>query len=58
LVYPEAGNTSIYPEITSTGTTASLIMPELAKGQQIHIILCVKDKGNPSLTAYRRIILR
>ncbi len=32
-------------------------MPELGKGQNLHLILEVKDNGEPSLFSYRRIIL-
>jgi hypothetical protein len=32
-------------------------MPELGKGQDLHLILEVKDNGEPSLFSYRRIIL-
>jgi hypothetical protein len=32
-------------------------MPELQKDQSLHIILEVKDSGNPELFSYRRIIV-
>lgn len=35
----------------------SFTMPELKRGQELHIILEVKDTGEPSLFSYRRIIL-
>jgi len=35
----------------------SLTMPELQKGQELHVILEAKDSGSPSLFSYRRIIL-
>jgi hypothetical protein len=39
-----------HPEIRFT-------MPRLENGNELHIILEVKDSGNPALFAYRRIIL-
>ncbi|WP_114751080.1 DUF1593 domain-containing protein [Pleomorphovibrio marinus] len=33
------------------------IMPELKKGQDLHLILEVKDDGDPALFSYRRIVL-
>jgi len=35
----------------------TFIMPDLGKGESIHLILEVKDSGSPSLFSYRRIIL-
>ncbi|HSJ69359.1 MAG TPA: nucleoside hydrolase-like domain-containing protein [Anditalea sp.] len=35
----------------------SFTMPELKKGQELHIMLEVKDAGEPALYSYRRIIL-
>jgi hypothetical protein len=32
-------------------------MPELKKGQELHVILEVKDSGKPSLFSYRRAVL-
>ena len=31
--------------------------PDMPKGEAVHIILEVSDRGKPSLTSYRRIIL-
>lgn len=36
---------------------ASLIVPKLVEGADLHIILEVKDNGVPSLTSYKRIII-
>ncbi len=41
----------------STSYDVSFMMPELKNGQELHIILEVKDSGEPSLYSYRRIIL-
>ena len=36
---------------------ASFIAPEVQQKETIHIILSVKDSGNPSLTRYQRVII-
>lgn len=36
---------------------ASLIVPKIMKGSDLHIILEVKDNGTPRLTSYKRIII-
>ena len=36
---------------------ASLVVPEIDNGEKIHIILEVKDNGEPVLTSYKRIII-
>jgi len=36
---------------------ASFIAPEVQQKETIHIILFVKDSGNPSLTRYQRVII-
>ena len=54
----------LYPEISegpawqAEGPQATLTMPALKKGQEVHLILHVTDDGTPALTAYRRVILR
>lgn len=35
----------------------NFVMPELKKGQALHVILEVKDSGEPALFSYRRVIL-
>lgn len=39
------------------GEDLNFSMPELKSGQALHIILEVKDSGEPSLFSYRRVIL-
>jgi hypothetical protein len=41
----------------STSANASVEIPSDAFGKEIHIILELKDSGNPALYAYRRIIV-
>lgn len=36
----------------------NFMMPELQNGQELHIILEVKDSGEPALFSYRRIVLK
>ncbi|MFC4870859.1 nucleoside hydrolase-like domain-containing protein [Negadavirga shengliensis] len=44
-------------EMENQGAKASFKMPELPKGEKIHIIAEVTDNGQPAMTRYRRIIL-
>lgn len=37
---------------------ARFIMPELEAGQEVHIILEIKDGGDPALYSYRRIVVK
>jgi hypothetical protein len=37
--------------------SASFVMPEIHRGEDIHIVLEVKDSGNPELVSYRRIVV-
>jgi len=58
FVYREAGNYSGELLLENpSGEELQFIMPELASGQELHIILEVKDNGTPSLSSYRRVIL-
>jgi len=57
FVYREAGGFSgILELIDTTSEEISFAMPELKKGQEVHVILEVKDSGNPSLFSYRRAV--
>jgi hypothetical protein len=38
-------------------TTASATAPKVEKPETLHFILRVTDKGNPSLSRYKRIIV-
>jgi hypothetical protein len=57
FVYREVGSGSSLKIDRSDSEEISFIMPELSAGQTLHIILEVKDSGNPALFAFRRIIL-
>jgi len=58
FIYREAGGFTGMLELTNTGSEEiNFAMPELKKGQEFHLILEVKDSGNPSLFSYRRVVL-
>lgn len=57
-VYKEAGNlTGDFLFQDTSEEEISFSMPKLNSGQELHIILEVKDNGTPALSSYRRIIL-
>lgn len=58
MLYPEAGNFDEKLEIKTDGAKASFIMPELKPHVTLHLILKVTDNGIPSLTSYKRIIIK
>ena len=56
--YREAGTFPGEVEITeATKARAKLTAPQVTAPQTVHIVLQVRDNGEPSLCAYRRIIL-
>lgn len=57
FIYREAGSYNGKLELNSTTEEVAFPMPELKDGQQLHIILEVKDSGTPALFSYRRVIL-
>jgi hypothetical protein len=58
FVYKEAGTWDGDVAIDRYATPkATLRMPEAASSKTIHVILEVRDNGNPSLYSYRRIVL-
>lgn len=58
FVYREAGGfDGNFSLPVSTSEEITFTMPELKKGQSLHIILEVKDSGIPALFSYRRIVL-
>ena len=58
FVYREAGTFRGDVEIENhTSPQASLVTPEVRSPQSLHVILEVKDDGQPCLWAYRRIIV-
>ena len=58
FIYREAGAFTGSVDLNNPASEeVSFSMPELKKGQQLHVILKVKDAGTPSLFSYRRVIL-
>jgi hypothetical protein len=58
FIYKEIGEFSGKLDLNDTnGEEISFLMPELKKGQELHVILEVKDSGEPPLFSYRRTIL-
>jgi hypothetical protein len=59
--YPEAGDDPYEGsiEIRNANTiSAGFVMPDIQSNQEIHVILEVKDSGEPALYGYRRIIVK
>ena len=57
--YPEAGTSSTLVTIEGAATErAAFTVPASAKPGPIHVILEVQDRGDPSLFAYRCIIIK
>jgi hypothetical protein len=57
-VYREAGNFTGNLEIFNPyGEEIKFKMPKLGEGQELHVILEVRDSGMPSLTSYRRVVV-
>ncbi len=58
FVYPEAGSTRGTVNIANpTASVAHLVVPKISAPATIHVILEVRDDGEPNLTAYRRLVL-
>jgi Protein of unknown function (DUF1593). len=65
-IYTEAGSPSCEPVLTvSDPLHASLTVPKPASnwpgqggGREVHVILEVRDSGTPSMTSYRRAVVR
>jgi hypothetical protein len=59
FVYPEAGTYGRdVPLSGKEGEKTALTVPADAAGKTIHVVLEVTDDGAPSLTRYRRVIIR
>ncbi len=57
-IYPDAGtyNKPVIIKNNSSKKT-SILIPEDAAGKTMHVVLTLRDNGNPQLTSYRRIVL-
>jgi len=57
-IYSEASSSEIMPVVkNSNAEKTEIALPENLTIGNIHLILEVTDNGNPSLTAYRRVII-
>jgi hypothetical protein len=58
FVYREAGTYAGTVDIqNSTSQEANFIAPEVTESKEIHVILELKDDGEPSLYSYRRVVV-
>lgn len=58
FIYREAGAFTGSLTLTNADTEElTFAMPELTKGQELHVVLEARDLGTPSLFSYRRVIL-
>ena len=56
--YPEAGTYTGKLDIkNSTNIKTSLVVPKDASGTTLHVLLILKDDGEPQLTRYRRLVI-
>jgi hypothetical protein len=59
LVYPEAGTYPNEVRITNeTSAETSVLVPPNAVGKEIHVLLTVRDRGEPPLASYRRAVIQ
>ena len=57
-IYPEAGTYKGEVQLMgSQGPQVRVEIPKDINGQNIHLILTVRDKGEPTLTRYRRVVI-
>jgi hypothetical protein len=58
LVYGEAGTYAGETQLTATGgPTTRFTVPDVGRAETIHVILRLKDHGEPPLLAYRRAVV-
>lgn len=58
FVYGEPGGFAGEVRLSSAeGETTSFTMPDCRDGQSVHVILEVRDGGQPSLSAFRRVVV-
>jgi Cellulose-binding Sde182, nucleoside hydrolase-like domain/Cellulose-binding protein Sde0182, C-terminal domain len=59
MVYPEAGSYTREVQLENAWSAQAILhVPPDATDKTIHVILTVRDDGDPPLAAYRRIIVR
>lgn len=57
-VYGEAGYGGPITLRGAEGPRLTLVVPAAAAGQSIHLVLELRDDGEPALTSYRRVVIR
>jgi hypothetical protein len=58
FIYKEAGDYNGTINVRdSNAIEASFVAPEVSQTREIHVILEVKDDGEPNLYSYRRVII-
>lgn len=58
FVYPEAGTCRRCPSLSAaTGMVTSFVAPAVDEVETIHVILIVRDDGEPRLSGYRRAVI-
>ena len=58
FVYGEAGTYAGEAQLAATGgPTTRFTVPDVGRAKTIHVILRLKDDGEPSLIAYRRVVV-
>ena len=58
-IYREAGTAKNYPQLNNNRLSEiTFAIPENIKGQEIHLICEVTDKGSPALTRFKRIVIK
>lgn len=56
-IYPEAGTIKNASLTQMVGETTKVVLPENIKSGTLHVILEIKDSGEPTLWSYRRVII-
>lgn len=58
-IYREAGTYEGSVQIQNAlSPVSTVLVPENATGKTIHVVLTLRDNGNPPLTSYRRVVIK
>jgi hypothetical protein len=58
MSYPEAGTYEVTLNIVDADKKiTTLVIPEDGKGKTLHVILCLSDNAELTLTSYKRIVI-
>jgi hypothetical protein len=58
FIYPDAGTYRGRVDVSATSSEARVVIPSDSAGKTIHLIVAVRDRGEPPLARYRRAVLR